>query len=118
MVDFICKARANTSVILIVVIGICLFLAMPALAGSKVFKGEWRTPQGYPNGFNGYGQLDQITPDVVIVDDIQLPLSPNATYHIPISRYTRPTSIKVGDRVGYLKDRHGRIISLWKIPED
>jgi len=112
------RIRVNTAIIFIIAIGISMALTAPALAGPKLYKGEWITPKNYPDGFHGIGRVDRISPEAVVIDDSIKPLSPKATYHTPSSRYTRQSSIKTGDLVGYLKDRHGRIISLWKIPED
>jgi hypothetical protein len=80
------------------------------------YKGEWVLPEHYPDGFNGWGRIDRLAPDEIVIDDNLYPLSPSVKYNIATSSNVRASLFRVGDTVGYLEDANGLIISLWRIP--
>jgi len=90
---------------------------MPAGVGQaeRRVKGEWTLPKHYPNGFHGYGYLDRIAEDEVIINDSVLKIAPYATYATPGSEIATSADFKLGDLVGYLKNAKNEVESLWLI---
>ena len=103
---------------------LCLSLAafltagvMPAGAGQaeRRVKGEWVLPEHYPDGFHGYGYLDRMAADEIIINDSVLKIAPYATYATPGSEIATSIDFKLGDLVGYLKNAKDEVESLWLI---
>lgn len=102
-------------------------LALVLLCGSILFptggyaqgpyKGEWILPQHYPNGFDGWGHIDRLAPDEIVIDDTLYKLSPSVTYNTSVKTNVSTSLFGVGNVVGYLQSPAGEIISLWRIPE-
>ncbi|MBM3302512.1 MAG: hypothetical protein FJY85_21480 [Deltaproteobacteria bacterium] len=88
--------------------------SIPAFAQMKV-KPAVVLPEGYPDGFDGFGYLDRISAKDVVIDDRQYDFVLNAEYHTPRDRIATLYSFKPGDMVGFLKNERGEIISLWLI---
>ena len=102
----------------------CLSLAVIFTAGviptgvgqaERRVKGEWVLPKNYPNGFHGYGYLDRMAADEIIINDSVLKLAPSATYATPGSEIATSADFKLGDLVGYLKNARNEVESLWLI---
>jgi hypothetical protein len=103
---------------------LCLALAafltagvIPAGVGQaeRRVKGEWVLPKHYPDGFHGYGYLDRIAQDEIIINDSVLKLAPSAIYATPGSEIAASSDFKLGDLVGYLKNAKNEVESLWLI---
>ena len=88
----------------------------PAGYAQDRHKGEWVLPGHYPDGFDGWGRLDRLGADEIVIDDNLYPLSPSVTYNIATGNNVGASLFRVGDRVGYIEDANGLIISLWRIP--
>jgi len=103
-------------------VGLALFFlsaAMPATvsyAQSRV-KGEWVLPKFYPDGFDGWGRIDSVAKDRVVIDDTVLNLSPSVVYRTPTNRYATSASFKPGNLVGFMTNASNEIVSLWLIKE-
>ncbi len=101
--------------------GVAVFLAGGVIgenvshAGGKVFREEWKLPDFYPRGFDGYGRIDMIFADRIVISDSSKKLSRSVVYAVPSSPYASKSSFRVGDMVGYLIDRERAIVSLWLI---
>ncbi|UCD81122.1 MAG: hypothetical protein JSW26_06750 [Desulfobacterales bacterium] len=97
----------------LMVVGICV----PAsVSGSeRRVKGEWILPEHFPKGFDGYGYVNRITAEEVVIDDALLRISPSATYATRISVVASSGDFGEGDLVGYLTNSEQEIISLWLI---
>lgn len=109
--------RSITCVLLI----ICLVgpVALPEVsqAQGRYFKEEWLGlfPDFYPRGFDGYGHIDRINLEEVVIDDLFFKLALDVRYSTPRRRYATSNSFEAGRLVGYiLNDRHD-IQSLWFI---
>ncbi len=106
----------------ILCIGLAVFFLSTAIpagvshAQTRV-KGEWVLPEDYPDGFDGYGRIDSITADKVVIDDTLLRLSPSVKYRTPTKTYATSADFSPGELVGFLLDSQGEIISLWLIKE-
>ncbi len=82
----------------------------------KRYKPEVVLPLQYPNGFHGYGRIDVLDEDGVIIADVFIKLAPYVTYHTPTNMDSYMAEFNPGDLVGWLKNLEGEIISLWLIP--
>ena len=75
---------------------------------------DFLQPDHYPKHFDGVGQLDEMSKDSIIINDMGLPLAEKVTFHVPES--TRPVSSKrfiPGVRVGYIVGKDQKIEALW-----
>ena len=79
------------------------------------YKPEVRLPKGYPDGFDGFGRIERIAPDVVVIHDQQRPLALHVEFNTPRERNTTPALFVPGKLVGFLLDSEGRITSIWMI---
>lgn len=95
-----------------------LVVLMPVSTGyaQQKHKGEWILPENYPlGGFDGWGTIDRLGTDEVVIDDTQYALSPSVSYHFPSASDVSASWFKPGHLVGFLKNATGEIISLWRI---
>ena len=84
-------------------------------AGGKIFLEEWKLPKFYPRGFDGYGRLDLIFEDRLVISDTSRKLSSNVVYGTPSSSHASKSSFREGNTVAYLLDQNREIVSLWLI---
>ena len=105
----------NSIGLVCLVVGLVLCAASVGYAQDR-YKSEWVLPGHYPDGFNGWGRIDRLGADEIVIDDNLYPLSPSVKYNIATSSNVRASLFRVGDTVGYLEDVNGLIISLWRIP--
>ena len=107
--------RQITAVIALalILVGIC----MPAnvSAGDRKIKGEWILPKHYPAGFDGYGNINRIATDEVVIDDSLMRLSPSVNYATPENVVALMGDFAEGDLVGYLTNSKKEVVSLWMI---
>ena len=102
-------------------VGVMVLMASGAIFGNlsyaagKIFLEEWKLPDFYPRGFDGYGRIDKIFADRIIINDSSKKLSSSAVYGVPSSPHASKSSFQVGNTVGYLLDQRREIISLWLI---
>ena len=87
----------------------------PSHADGKIFREEWKLPAFYPRGFDGYGRIDMIFEDRLVISDSSKKLSSSVVYAVPSSPYASKSSFRVGNMVGYLLDHRREIVSLWLI---
>jgi hypothetical protein len=86
----------------------------PSYAQSqRKVKPEIVLPEKYPDGFDGWGQVDRISTGEVVIDDSLYRLAPDVEYHTPQDRLATMYSFKPGDIVGFLRNGNGKIASLW-----
>ena len=97
----------------LMVVGICIPVSVSG--ADRRVKGEWILPEHFPKGFDGYGHINRITAEEVVIDDSLLKISPSATYATSISVMASSGDFGEGDLVGYLIDSEREIISLWLI---
>lgn len=77
---------------------------------------EWIMPKHYPpDGFDGYGHIDRISREEVVIDDDLFKLARSVIFVTPTNKMASHSNFKVGDMVGYLKNPEHEIISVWLI---
>jgi hypothetical protein len=81
----------------------------------KRYKPEVRLPPEYPNGFNGYGEIEVMKENGVVIDDQFFKLASFVTYHTPTNMYATSADFQLEDLVGYLTNLEDEITSLWLI---
>ena len=69
-------------------IGVAVFILGAAIPPGNgyargKFKPEVRLPEGYPDGFDGVGQINRIAPDVVVIDDTKYRFIVHVEYNTP-----------------------------------
>jgi hypothetical protein len=102
-------------------LGVVVLMASGAIfenvsyAGGEIFLEEWKVPNFYPRGFDGYGRIDKIFEDRIIINDFSRKLSSSAVYAIPSSPQASKSAFRAGNTVAYLLDHKREIISLWLI---
>lgn len=84
-------------------------------AGSKIFLEEWKLPKFYPRGFDGYGRIDMMFEDRIVISDSSKKLSSSVVYGTPSSSNASKSAFRVGNTVAYLLDQNREIVSLWLI---
>ena len=84
-------------------------------AGGKIFLEEWKLPKFYPRGFDGYGRIDMMFEDRIVISDSSKKLSSSVVYGTPSSSHASKSAFRVGNTVAYLLDQNREIVSLWLI---
>ena len=99
--------------LVLILAGICLPTGVSA--GERKIRGEWILPENYPQGFDGYGNINRLADIEVVIDESLFKLSPAVTYTTPDSVMAESNDFTDGDLVGYLTDTEQAIVSLWLI---
>ena len=104
---------------ILICIGLALFfinlIPSSVVLAKGRFKPEWVMPAHYPDGFDGWGRIDRIAEDEVVIDDRSWPLSAFVEYHSPTAMNVSRYLFSSGNLVGYLMNSKREIISLWLI---
>ena len=79
----------------------------------RVYKPEVVLPDGYPQGFHGFGLLNFLKEDGAIIEDHLIMMSESATFNTPTRRDCSRFEFNEGDLVGWLTGLDGKIKSLW-----
>jgi hypothetical protein len=109
------KSAAVLCVGVVVLMASVVIFGSLSHAGGKVFLEEWKLPAFYPRGFDGYGRIDMIFEDRIVISDSSRKLSSSVVYGIPSSPHASKSSFRVGNMAGYLLDHQREIVSLWLI---
>ena len=104
------KLTATVAVMLVL-----LSILTGVSSARSLHKGEWIQPEGYPAGFHGWGRLDRVDQESVVIDDTQYPLAADAVYQTPEMRDLPLSDITVGDTIGFMFNESNKIESLWRI---
>ena len=104
---------------------VCLGLAMvfvlsavtvnSSLAGGRFIREEWKIPDFYPRGFDGYGRIDTISKDGVTIADTFWKFSRHVQFATPSDSHAGVRSFSEGDTAAFLLNEKGEVISLWYI---
>ena len=100
--------------------GVALFLGNAVIPvnfshAQKRFKPEVVLPSGYPNGFDGYGRIEMLEENGIVIQDVLIRLSASVTFHTPTNMHSMSAEFNIGDLVGYITNIEGEITSLWLI---
>ena len=106
-------------------LGVCLGLALVfvlsavpvdySYAQGRVMREDWKVPNFYPKGFDGFGKIEKIEDDGIIISDSSFKFAPGARFATPRDRNAGIYAFSVGDTVAYLLDKDSEIASLWYI---
>ena len=104
---------------------VCLGLAMVFMlaavpgdfsyAQGRFLREEWKLPDFYPRGFDGYGRVDAISKDRIIIADTGWKFSRQIRFATPRDSHAAISAFRAGDTVAYLLNEKREIISLWYI---
>lgn len=109
---FIYHSLCSFFVLLIV----CVILPPGSCYAGRELKGEWVLPENYPgNGFDGWGCIDTITNDELVIGDTSLKFAKRVEYYLPEADYKPERYFKKGILAGFLKNNQDEIVSLWYI---
>ncbi|RJP82905.1 MAG: hypothetical protein C4522_02170 [Desulfobacteraceae bacterium] len=111
------KQQRITKIFSMIMILFCVFLAMAGTGHTRGKKGEWKLPQHYPDGFDGYGCLMRIDATKAVIDDSEKKLSPELTFHTPDGNDMPLEHIAPNSLVGYMVNKSNQIISIWLVSE-
>jgi hypothetical protein len=81
-------------------------------------KGGVLLPDYYPKKFDGFGSIDQIGGDLITIDERQMRLSKNITYHTPQYEFASKRDFRAKMFVGYIVNSDREIVSLWIIKNE
>ena len=100
--------------------GFLLLMGLTADAGQaqgRYYREQWKLPEFYPRGFDGYGIIDRINVNEVVISDSLLKLSPKVKFNTPRSKNTSDYHFTKGRSVAYLLNENREIESLWLITQ-
>jgi len=105
---------------IIICIGLAIFFVSIVIPSGVSYaqrrvKPEWVLPEHYPYGFDGWGQIDVIADDEIVIDDSLYKLSPSVEYSTPTEKYATRNSFSAGKIVGFITNSKREIVSLWLI---
>lgn len=84
-------------------------------AQGRYLREDWKLPKFYPRGFDGYGKIEKIEQDGVVINDTVWKFSPQIKFATPKDRNAGIYAFSVGDTVAYLLNNDREITSLWYI---
>lgn len=93
---------------------LCAGMAMPAAIGWAQ-ESQFKLPDFYPESFSGYGCIDSIDSDAVVIDDRLMRFSVSATFHTPQEKKANWLRFEPGYLAGYIRNADKEIDSLWYI---
>jgi hypothetical protein len=102
-------------------LGLALVFVLTAVPGNfsyaqdRFMREDWKVPDFYPKWFNGYGKIDKIEEDIVILSDTSYEFAPGVRFTTPSDRSARIDDFTIGDTAAFLLNQDGEITSLWFI---
>ena len=116
--DKIIRRRLST---LWVCLGLAMVFLLSAVPGNlshaqgKFMREDWKVPEFYPSGFDGWGKIDTIDQDGVVIADTVWKFSPGIQFATPNDRNAGIDDFSPGNTVAYLLNQDSEITSLWYI---
>lgn len=104
-----------------VCLGLAMMFMLSAVPGNfsyaqgRFMREEWKVPKFYPRGFDGYGKIEKIERDGVVIDDSAYKFSQGIKFATARDRNAGIYAFSVGDTVAYLLNKDREITSLWYI---
>jgi hypothetical protein len=102
-------------------LGLALVFLLSAVPGNfsyaqgRYMREAWRVPKFYPKGFDGYGKIETIERNRVVIADTTWKFAPGIKFATPGDRNAGIDAFSVGDTVAYLLNNDREITSLWYI---
>ena len=84
-------------------------------AKGRFIREEWKIPDFYPRGFDGYGRIDTISKEGVTIADTFWKFSRQVQFATPRDRNAGLRSFSEGDTAAFLLNEKDEVISLWYI---
>ena len=95
---------------------LCSGMVIPAATATcPAQEGEFQLPDYYPESFSGYGCIDSINYDGVVIDDRLMRFSLEATFHTPKKPTASWMCFEPGYLAHYIRNEDNEIESLWYI---
>lgn len=94
----------------------CLLLVL-SVGSIAVAEPEQGLYPHYPTDFDGFGRVDRIGKDVIVIDDSLYSLAPGVTYATPGRRMALLSDVETGDLLGFILNSDGEISSLWLLDQ-
>lgn len=116
--DKICGRSVPTILICTALAVLLVLCAVPvnlSHAQGRFLREDWRLPDFYPRGFDGFGKIMEISPKRVVIDDTAWKFSRQVKFATPTNPDAFREAFKVGDTVAYLLNGKHEITSLWYI---
>jgi hypothetical protein len=104
-----------------VCLGLAMVFMLSAVPGNysyaqgRFMREEWKVPKFYPSGFDGYGKIERIDQEGVVIDDTVWKFSRQIRFATPKDRNAGIYAFSAGDTVAYLLNQDREITSLWYI---
>jgi hypothetical protein len=101
-----------------VCLGLAMVFMLSAVPGNfsyaedKFMREEWKVPKFYPRAFDGYGKIERIGGESVVIDDTAWEFSRQIRFMTPRDRHAGVSAFSVGDTVAYLLNEKREITSL------
>ncbi|MCF6231168.1 MAG: hypothetical protein L3J62_10370 [Gammaproteobacteria bacterium] len=80
-----------------------------------------KLPAHYPESFNNIGQVDDLHPGYIVIDDMEFSVSPATRVYTPHSRFSSLRVLKKGMQVGYAAEHKGnevgQVTEIWVLPK-
>jgi hypothetical protein len=95
-------------------LGLVLILALLAGVGNTRSNSEEGVglPKHYPDQFSGFGRIDRIASDEIVIDDLLYRLASSVTYHTPTRTNASRSWFRTGNLVGFVLNLEQEIILL------
>jgi len=104
-----------------VCLGLTMVFVLSAVPGNfsyaqgRIMREDWKVPEFYPRGFDGYGKIEKIERDRIVIDDTAYKFSPGIKFATPNDRNAGINAFSEGDTVAFLLNKDRQITSLWYI---
>ena len=117
--DKIIRRRRSTLWVCLSLAMVFLLSAVPenfSYAQGRFMKEEWKVSEFYPRkGFDGYGKIERIDQEGVVIDDTVWKFSRQIRFATPRDRNAGISAFSEGDTAGYILNEEREVISLWYI---
>ncbi len=97
-------------------------LILPLATGTAARQPKKVSPEkpiytGYPLDFSARGHIDRIGDGEIVIDDGLFTVDANVRFNRPNQLGTAMKNFSVGERVGFIVDKKGRLRSVWLLKE-
>ncbi len=72
-------------------------------------------PEHYPEEFDGWGRIDRISDEEIVIDDSLFRFSPYVIFNTPARMNVPRDRFRKGQSVYYILNEENKIVSIWLI---